>query len=84
MVSCVRPLSDRNDTAPANSNERGARSTTLESRRREIRALLEEIRAPQPTPTEIIRVVEQAGAGTLDDGRLDRIAADIRSLYRTR
>ena len=41
-------------------------SSSLESRRREISQLLEEIRAPLPTPTEIIKAIEQASEGRLE------------------
>jgi hypothetical protein len=59
-------------------------SSSLESRRREISQLLEEIRAPLPTPTEIIKAIEQASEGRLSIEHLDRIATDIHSLYRAR
>jgi hypothetical protein len=58
--------------------------SSLESRRREISELLEEIRAPLPTPTEIIKAIEQASGGQLSSEHLDRIATDIHSLYRAR
>jgi hypothetical protein len=67
----------------ANGNERPA-STPLEIRRREIKALLEEIQSHAPTPTDIIQVVEQASNGELSGDRLERITAGILSLYKVR
>jgi hypothetical protein len=53
-------------------------------RRREIKALLEEIRSPAPTPTDIIRAIEQASDGGLSGDHLKRITAGILSLYKIR
>ena len=59
-------------------------SSSLEARRREISQLLEEIRAPLPTASEIIKAIEEASEGRLSIEHLDRIASDINSLYRAR
>ena len=56
----------------------------LESRRREVEALLEEIRSRDPTPVEIVQAVETASDGALTPDRVNRITASILSLYVTR
>jgi hypothetical protein len=66
----------------ANSNGKAATPTDLEARRREISALLEEIRSQSPTPNDIIKAVEQASDGKLSGDHLERIAAGILSLYK--
>jgi hypothetical protein len=52
----------------------------LDERRRELAALLEEIRDPTPRPEDIIQAVQEA-AGGLSGDRLDRIGARIAALY---
>jgi hypothetical protein len=73
---CRTPsLRGRNAEPPAE------RSPALEARHSEIRALLDDIRARRPTPDDIVRAVESASGGTLSRERLDRIVANILSLY---
>ena len=52
----------------------------LDERRRELAALLEEIRDPTPRPEDIIEAIQEA-AGGLSGDRLDRIEARIAALY---
>ncbi len=56
----------------------------LESRRREVEALLEEIRAPAPRPQDILHAVRTAAGGELPPERLARIAAEVMALYGAR
>jgi hypothetical protein len=71
------------------SSAGSARSRTsphepLESRRREVEALLEEIRAPAPRQQDILRAVRTAAGGELPPERLARIAAEVMALYGAR
>ncbi len=59
----------------------GVGSAEIEMRRREIQEMLEEIRSPGPTATDIVRAVEDAGAEALGPEEIDRIKASILSLY---
>ena len=56
----------------------------LESRRREVEALLEEIRAPAPRQQDILRAVRAAAGGEVPPERLARIAAEVMTLYGAR
>ncbi len=53
----------------------------LDERRRELAALLEEIRDPSPRPADVLRAVQEAAGGGLGGHRLTRIAARIAALY---
>lgn len=69
----------RSSLAPEQAPHSPAR-TLLDERRRELAALLEEIRDPTPRPEDIIQAVQEA-AGGLSGDRLDRIGARIAALY---
>jgi hypothetical protein len=56
----------------------------LEGRRREVEALLEEIRAPAPRQQDILHAVHAAAGGELPPERLARIAAEVMALYGAR
>ena len=62
----------------------GSAEPRLESRRREVEALLEEIRAPAPRQQDILRAVRAAAGGELPPERLTRIAAEVMALYGAR
>ncbi|HEX2135191.1 MAG TPA: hypothetical protein VHG30_04690 [Microvirga sp.] len=53
-----------------------------EARRREIMALLEEIRADRPSPAEVVAAIRRASNGELTPERLQRIAGSVLALYR--
>jgi hypothetical protein len=63
---------------------RTAQEPRLESRRREVWALLEEIRAPAPQPEDILRAVHSAAGDELPPERLARIAREVMALYGAR
>ena len=56
----------------------------LDSRRREVEALLEEIRAPAPRQQDILHAVRAAAGGEVPPERLARIAAEVMALYGAR
>jgi hypothetical protein len=57
-------------------------SRAAEARRREIMDLLEEIRADQPSPAEVLNAIRRASNGELTSERLQRIAGSVLALYR--
>jgi hypothetical protein len=59
----------------------GAERRALDAKRREVQALLDEIRAPAPGPGDIIEVVQSITGGVLNGERLIRLEAGIRALY---
>jgi hypothetical protein len=44
--------------------------------------LLEEIRADQPSPAEVLNAIRRASNGELTSERLQRIAGSVLALYR--
>lgn len=73
----------RTQTAPR-SNHASDAASQLERRRAEIRAMLDDIRAKEPSPTELVDAVRRAGGDAVPGDRLYRIAASILSLLRAR
>jgi hypothetical protein len=61
-----------------------APESRLDSRRREVEALLEEIRAPAPRQQDILHAVRAAAGGEVPPERLARIAAEVLALYGAR
>lgn len=57
---------------------------TMEARREEILALLDEIRSREPTLTEIARVIAQASDGRLDGERLHIVAASVAASFKAK
>jgi hypothetical protein len=85
MISTARAIYRPCDaTRATHSHQMRASSPSLDSRRREIRVLLDDIKAPAPTATEIIEAVAQASEGALSREHLDRITSRILSLYEER
>lgn len=56
----------------------------LEARRREIMALLEDIRSREPTSADVARVIAQECEDELQGDRLYRLAARIVASFRSR
>jgi hypothetical protein len=54
---------------------------SLDSRRQEIRAFLEDIRRRQPSPAEIVEAVDRATEGELSSHQLRDIANSVLALY---
>jgi hypothetical protein len=78
----------RSDRRPSSwtAHARAPRSLSrdpLDERRRELAALLEEIRDPAPRPEDIIQAVQEAAGGLSGEG-LTRIEARIAALYEAR
>lgn len=73
----------RTQTAPR-SNPAPAAASQLERRRAEIRAMLDDIRAKEPSPSELVDAVRRAGGDAVPRDRLHRIATSILSLFRAR
>jgi hypothetical protein len=74
LVSCADRSAATRSSRPAET------SAPADKPRREVEALLAEIRSRTPSPAEVIGVVRNA-AGELSAGRLEQIAQDIRALY---
>lgn len=59
-------------------------TSAIEARRREVSTLLEEIKAPWPSPDSVFEAVRRAAGRDLGPERLARIRADILALYGAR
>ena len=74
-VSCADRSAATRSSRPAET------SAPADKPRREVEALLAEIRSRTPSPAQVIGVVRNAAGGELSAGRLEQIAQDIRALY---
>jgi hypothetical protein len=72
------------EEAARDSRRTGYDAPCLEARRREIRALLDDIRSREPTSTEVAQVIAQECEGQLHGDRLHRLAARIVAAFRSK
>jgi hypothetical protein len=62
----------------------GHSARSLEMRREEILALLDEIRGREPTSTDIAQVIAQASGGYLEGERLQVVAASVVASFKAK
>ena len=76
LVSCADRSAATRSSRPAEAS-----APVADKPRREVEALIAEIRSRTPSPAEVIGVVRNAAGGELSACRLEQIAQDIRALY---